>query len=241
METEHIVKGYDEELKNLDYMIAEMGGLVEAQLHAAVGALLKFDRAKAEDVVKLDKRIDELESEIDHFAIKLIALRQPMADDLRTIIASLKISNNLERIGDYAKNIAKRSITLSQTELLPGPMGVIRSMVDIVEDMIRAVLDSYVGRDQAKADNVRLRDEQVDQLHTGIFRELITYMMEDPRNITACTHLMFIAKNIERMGDHTTNIAEYVHFIVVGEMPADERPKDDKTSSTGVLVSSDEI
>jgi len=231
MDTDHIVKEYDEELKKLDHLVAEMGGLVESQLAASIDALVKFDLDKANTIIKADKKIDQLEIEIDEFAIKLIALRQPMADDLRAIITSLKISNNLERIGDYAKNIAKRSITLSKTTILPGPSGVIRSMSDIVQSMIRNVLDAYVARDAGRADDVRLRDEQVDQLHSGIFRELLTYMMENPRNITTCTHLLFIAKNIERMGDHTTNIAEYVRFMVTGKMPEDERPKDDQTAS----------
>lgn len=236
MSTRHIVREYDEELKQLDRHIAEMGELVEAQLAASVGALIKFESKKATDIIDGDKKIDELEHEIDNFAIKLIALRQPMADDLRVIIASLKISNNLERIGDYSKNIARRSITLSESSILPETYGVIRSMSDIVQEMIRDVLDAYVNRNADLADDVCRRDERVDQLYTSIFRELLTYMMEDPRQITTCTHLMFIAKNIERMGDHVTNIAEYVHFMVKGEMPKDERPKDDQTASTTVTL-----
>ncbi len=234
MDTKHIVKGYDEELKKLDRLIVEMGGLVEAQLRSSVDVLINFDSEKATKIIEADKQIDKLESEIDSLAIKLIALRQPMADDLRAIITSLKLSNNLERVGDYAKNMAKRSITLSQISILPIPSGIIRSMANIVQEMIHNVLNAYVKRDAVAADEVRQRDEQVDQLYSGVFRELLTYMMEDPGNITTCTHLMFIAKNIERMGDHVTNIAEYVHFMVIGEMPEDERPKDDQTTSTVV-------
>jgi len=232
METEHIVKSYDEELGKLDSMIAEMGGLAEAQLVDAIQALSTRDVELAERVVQADKRIDELESEIDNFTLRLLALRQPMAEDLRIVIAALKVSANLERIGDYAKNVAKRTVPLSQTPALGGACGTIARMGVLVQGMIKNVLDAYVSRDSKKADDVRLRDEEVDTMYTSLFRELLTYMMENPKNITPCTHLLFVAKNVERIGDHTTGIAEQVHFIVCGEKPEDERPKGDRSSLT---------
>lgn len=234
----HIVSEFDNELDSLNQMIAEMGGLVEAQLSAAIEVLLKYDPARAEKIIANDKKIDMLESRIDHFALKLIALRQPMADDLRLIISSLKISNDLERIGDYAKNMARRAGTLAQSGVLKDAAAVLRKMSDQVQEMIHDVLDAYISRDAVKAENVRARDEQVDQLYSVIFRDLLTHMMEDPRNISSSTHLLFIAKNIERMGDHTTNIAEYVSFLVTGEMPDDERPQGDETPDFAINAKS---
>jgi phosphate transport system protein len=241
MDTEHIVKSYDEDLRRLENMIAEMGGMAEMQLADAVEALVRFDTDAAAEIVKRDKRIDALEMEIDDFIIKLMALRQPLAEDLRNVITGLKISSNLERIGDYSKNIAKRTSTLSQSSMTPvlvkGPIGTISRMARIVQEMIKNVLDAYIARDADKADDVRAKDEEVDQLHSSLFRELLTYMMEDPRNITPCTHLMFVAKNVERMGDHVTGIAEQVHFMVHGALPDEERIKGDSTSSMMVELS----
>ncbi len=235
MEKEHIVKSYDEDLRRLEYLIAEMGGLAEMQLADAIAALVKFDGETAKEVIKKDKRIDALEMEIDDFVIKLMALRQPFAEDLRSVITGLKISSNLERIGDYSKNIAKRTTTLSKSTMLPtlanGPISTISRMAFIVQGMIKNVLDAYIARDADKADDVRAKDEEVDQLHSSLFRELLTYMMEDPRNITPCTHLIFVAKNVERMGDHVTGIAEQIHFMVHGTLPDEERPKGDSTST----------
>lgn len=232
METEHIVKSYDDELGKLDNMIAEMGGLAEAQLAAAIQAMANRDVELAERIIQEDKRIDEMENEIDNFTLRLFALRQPMAEDLRIVIAALKVSANLERIGDYAKNIAKRTVPLSQATVLGGARRTITRMGALVQGMIKNVLDAYVSRDSKKADDVRLRDEEVDTMYTSLFRELLTYMMEDPRSITSCTHLLFVAKNVERIGDHATSIAEQVHFIVRGERPEDERPKRDLSSLT---------
>ncbi len=232
METGHIVKGYDEDLGKLDHMIAEMGGLVETQLADAIDTLVKRDADRAMTIVKKDKQIDALESEIDAFAIKLLALRQPLAEDLRQIITALKVSSNLERIGDYAKNVAKRTVTLAKSPAMGDSSASVARMAAMVQGMIKNVLDAYIARDSDRADDVRLRDEEVDQLHSSLFRELLTYMMEDTRNISACTHLLFVAKNIERMGDHVTSIAEQVHFMVQGEIPEDDRPKGDSSAFT---------
>lgn len=232
MDNEHIVHSYDAELNQLQNMIAEMGGLAEMQLARAIAALVKYDADAANDIVEKDRRIDALEDDIDELAVRLIAKRQPMAGDLRTIITGLKVSANLERIGDYAKNIAKRTVTISSATGLRGPITTIARMAVLVQGMIKNVLDAYIAHDADKADDVRARDQEVDQIHSGLFRELLTYMMEDPRNITPCTHLLFIAKNIERVGDHVTSVAEQVHYMVHGELPLGERPKQDLSSFT---------
>ncbi len=230
MDSEHIVKSFDEDLEQLDHMIAEMGGLCETQLSEAVDALVRRDPELAEKVVAGDKKIDALEQDIDAFAVRLLALRQPVAEDLRMVIAALKVSGNLERVGDYAKNVAKRAITISQGERIGSGDSTIARMARIVQGMIKNVLDAYVARDAELAHDVRLRDEEVDQLHSSLFRELLTYMMEDPRNITTCTHLLFIAKNVERIGDHITSVAEQTIFRVSGVAPEEERPKGDSSS-----------
>ncbi len=231
MVQDHIVKSFDEELEKLDNVIAQMGGLAEAQLADSIEALVKRDSEKAARVAAADERIDELERKVDILAVRLLALRQPVADDLRIVISALKISGLLERIGDYAKNVAKRTIALSQTPPMGATQTVAR-MGGVVQEMVKHVLDAYIGRDSEKAEDVRRRDAEVDALHTSLFRELLTYMMEDSRNISACTHLLFVAKNIERIGDHATNIAEAVHFMVHGESPDDERLKGDTSSFT---------
>ena len=232
MEQEHIVKSYDDDLSRLDNLIAEMGGLCEAQLSEAIEALTKSDQEIAERVVLDDKKIDALEVEIDAHAVKLLALRQPMAEDLRIIISALKVSGNLERVGDYAKNIAKRAITIAKSRNHGLNASMIVRMANIVQPMIKNALDAYISRDAELANDVRLRDEDVDQLHSSFFREQLTYMMEDPRTITTCTHLLFVAKNVERIGDHITSIAEQIMFSVDGMVPETERPKKDLTSST---------
>lgn len=234
MESEHIVKSYDEDLGHIDNAVAEMGGLVETQLADAIAALVRRDIELAERVIDADKRVDSMEAEADAFAVKLLALRQPMAEDLRSVITALKITHSLERIGDYAKNIATRTIPLERMPTIGGTANTIARMARIAQGMINDVLDAYIGRDARKAADVRERDQEVDQLHTSLFRELLTYMMEDPRNITACTHLLFVAKNIERIGDHTTGIAEQVQFLVEGKLPEEDRPKNDQASVTVV-------
>ncbi len=232
MESDHIVKAFDDELGQLDNIIAEMGGLAEAQLAAALQVLASRDAEAARTVIAGDQRIDALEAEVDGAVIRLLALRQPKADDLRLVIAALKTAGELERIGDYAKNVAKRTLALARDGATTGTVPSIVRMGTLVQGMIKNVLDAYIGRDSARADDVRARDEEVDQMHTSLFRELLTYMMEDPRLISASTHLLFIAKNVERIGDHATNIAEHVHFMVDGQRPDDERAKDDRSSFT---------
>lgn len=226
MQHEHTVKSFDDELKQLDSMIAEMGGMAEANLAGAVDAMVRRDTESALVIKKADKKIDALEIEIDDHAVRILALRQPMADDLRAVIVALKTAAVIERIGDFAKNIAKRTQALSQCPNL-GAAKTIKRMAGMAQNMMTDVLDAYVTRDADKADEVRLRDEELDSLYTSLFRELLTYMMENPKNITASTHLMFAAKNIERIGDHATNIAENVHFLVHGQMPEEPRPKGD--------------
>ncbi len=234
MNQEHIMRVYDEELSRLDQLIAEMGGLAESQLADAVEAMMRRDGELARKVADRDQRIDALEREVDALTMRVLALRQPMAEDLRAVIAALKTASNLERIGDYTRNIAKRTLALAQLRPIGSASHTIARMAVLVQGMIKNVLDAYVERDAALADDVRLRDKEVDQLHTSLFRELLTYMMEDPRHITTCTHLLFIAKNIERVGDHVTNIAEHVHLMVCGEPPDPDRPKGDRSSITVV-------
>lgn len=232
MDKEHIVRSFDSELNELTHIIAQMGGLAEDQLANAIKALVRRDADLAAKVIVQDARIDELELEADDQALRLLALRQPKAVDLRAVLTSLKTATELERIGDYAKNVAKRTATVVAAPPVGGAAGSLGRMASVVQGMISNVLDAYINRDAAKAEDVRARDAEVDQLHTSLFRELVTYMMEDPRNITACTHLLFIAKNIERIGDHATNIAEYVLFLVAGKLPSDDRLKNDLSSST---------
>lgn len=231
MEHRHIVKAYDKELEALKKHLLEMGGLSESLLEQSLEVLVKHNPARAKKLVEKDKKIDQLEAEVAGKAIKLIALRQPMAEDLRVIITALKVSANLERMGDYAKNISARVITLSKNPALLGTAKSIAAMGGMVKGMIHDVLDSFVERDVEKAMAVIEADRDVDRTYTGLFREILTYMMEDPRNISLGTHLLFIAKNVERIGDHATNIAEQVHFMIEGAYPADERPKGDESAS----------
>jgi len=229
MNNDHIVRSYDSDLNHLNDLIARMGGLAEKQLADAVQSVFKRDTELAKNTVESDVRIDDLEFEIDELVVKMLALRQPLADDLREVITALKISSDLERVGDYAANIAKRVSALSQVPLVK-PAHVIPRMGALAQAQIRRVLDAYAQRDADKAVEVRNADEEVDEMYTSLFRELLTYMMEDPRHITACTHLLFVAKNIERIGDHATNIAEYIYFLVHGTSLANERPKGDTST-----------
>ncbi|AVM74147.1 phosphate signaling complex protein PhoU [Magnetospirillum gryphiswaldense] len=222
--SDHTVKSYDEELAHLTNIIARMGGMAEAQFASALQALSKRDSDLAARVVAGDTRVDELEHEVQQFTVRLLALRQPVASDLRHIVAALKIGSELERVADYAANVAKRSLVLNQLPPVK-PVAAVLHLAHLVQEILKDILDAYIERDVEKAIRVWNRDEEVDDLYTGLFRELITYMMEDPRTITACTHLMFMAKNIERIGDHATNIAETLHFLVVGTPIKGERPK----------------
>lgn len=228
MGSEHTVKSFDEELRRLDNLVAEMGGLAEVQLQGALEALTRRDVEKAADIVANDRRLDQLEAEIDQHTIAMLARRQPMAKDLREIVGALKTASMIERIGDYAKNVAKRIAAIAETPPVPSAQTVVR-LGGLAQQMVKDVLDSYLSRDVEQAKGVRARDRELDALYTSIFRELLTYMMEDVRNISACTHLLFVAKHIERIGDHATNIAEIVQFLVTGEMPADERPRQDES------------
>jgi phosphate transport system protein len=229
MPAEHIVKSYDEELSRLNNMIVEMGGLAEAQLSAAIDAVAKRDSELAAGVVEGDVQVDELQREIDNLAIRLLALRQPMARDLREIFAATKIGADLERICDYAANVAKRSIALAQTPPIQ-PVHALPRMGTLALALVKDVIDAYVERDADKALDVWRRDEELDEMYSSLFREFLTYMMEDPRNIGACTHLLFMAKNIERIGDHATNIAEDLYYLVHGTPLTEVRPKGDKSS-----------
>jgi len=224
VDAQHIVRSYDEELKDLNDTIAEMGGLTEAQIVRAIEALVTRKPELAEAVVEQDEAVDELNHRVDIKATRLLALRQPMALDLRNVVAALKIASDLERIADYASNIARRSIALSDVAPVR-PVHSIPRMSRLVEQMIKDVLDAYVERDAAKAMAVWASDREVDEMYTSLFRELLTYMMEDPRRITPCTHLLFIAKHIERMGDHVTNVAETIHFLVHGTRMREARPR----------------
>ena len=236
----HIVQSYEHELQTLGSKVLEMGGLAERLLSDAVTALVSRDTELASRVITADTRVDQLESEVENQAILMIARRQPMAIDLRQIVAAIRIASDLERIGDMAKNIAKRA-TVIGSERQPQKVAVgVEHMAEIALDQLKDVLDSYVSKDKDKALEVRARDEEIDALYTSLFRELLTYMMEDPRNITMCTHLLFCAKNIERVGDHATNIAENVYYLVTGQSLREERPKGDRSSFTAVPYPSDE-
>lgn len=230
MTTDHIVKAFDQDLKRIDAIIAEMGGLAEAQFAAAIEAMLRRDVEHAERIIAADERIDDLEKELDRGVIKLIALRQPMADDLRMLVAALRIGGAIERIGDYARNIAKRTLVLAQAPSV-APAETVARLGRLVLEMLRNALDAYLSRDAARAYDVRRSDQDADAMYTGLFRELLTYMMEDPRNITACTHLLFAAKNVERIGDHVTTIAENVIYLVSGDVPANRRLKADESGA----------
>ena len=234
MVSEHILKNYDEELSRLTNSLTAMGGLAESQLAASLQALVRRDSELAADVVANDARVDQLEREVEAQAIRLLALRQPMARDLREIVSSLKIASDLERICDYAANVAKRSIALNQAPAVKPAFAVPR-MGKAAQKQVKDVLDAYVQRDPKKALDVWRADEELDELYTSLFRELLTYMMEDPRSITAGTHLLFMAKNIERIGDHTTNIAETIYYLVNGTPLTETRQKRDRSSSSVVL------
>jgi phosphate transport system protein len=227
--TDHIVKSFDEDLKRLNNVIAEMGGLAEAQLTRAVESLVRRNTELATQVVQDDKRIDVLETEVGQMTVRMLALRQPMAQDLREVVAAIKIASDIERIGDYAKNIAKRAIVLSAHAPLK-PVTSIPRMSQLALHIIKDVLDAYIEKDAEGARAAWRRDEEVDEMYNSVFREMLTYMMEDPRNIGPCTHLLFIAKNIEGIGDHATNVAEIVYYLVHGRSLDEERPKGDTTN-----------
>lgn len=229
MQNDHIVKSYDEDLRKLRDMTARMGGLAERQVADATRALVRRDTGLAAEVVQRDVQLDALEREIEAFCVRLIALRQPMAADLRVIIGAMKASNDLERIGDYAANGAKRSMVLASLPSF-GSLNGFERMAHLVQENLKAAMDAFVNDDAEAARRVWEADEPVDAIYNGIFREMLTFMMEDPRNITAATHLLFIAKNLERIGDHTTNIAERIYYAVRGDSLPEDRPKADQSA-----------
>ncbi|MEY3081137.1 MAG: phosphate signaling complex protein PhoU [Pseudomonadota bacterium] len=233
--SEHIVKSYDEDLSQLKTMLAQMGGLVEQQLDDAIDALTRRDTALADRVIQNDERVDVLEHQIEEKAILTIARRQPVARDLREIMVAIRVASDLERIGDLAKNTAKRTHAMSD-QLPRKLMAGVTRMGRLAQVELKNILDAYSRTDAEMAMEVWRSDEELDALYNSIFRELLTYMMEDPRNISLCTHLLFGAKNMERIGDHATNIAENIYYLVQGKPLSEERPKKDVTSAMRVDI-----
>ena len=231
-ETKHIVSSFEADMQRLRDMIAAMGGLVEQAVAEAATALLDHDPGIAVRVVANDLKIDAQEREVEKFAVTLLALRQPLADDLRQVVSALKITTDLERIGDYAANIAKRSLVINRVAQ-SFALSSIGQMLVLAQQNLKTTIDAVSEADPQKAVAVWRADQAVDDLYNTIFRELITYMMEDPRNITACTHLLFIAKNVERIGDHATNMAELTYYAITGQSLPEFRPKGDQTSLYG--------
>ena len=230
MQDKHIVTSFDNDLERIQAYIMKMGGLVEASISDAADSFLLRDVELADKVRARDANIDELEALINDDAARVLALRAPTAIDLRLILSVIKVSANLERIGDYSKNMAKRTSVLLQMREIDNASSSLRRLAKEVELMLKDALDAYIQRDPERALEVINKDKDVDQMYNGLFRQFLTFMMEDPRNITACMHLHFIAKNIERMGDHVTSIAEQVVFLTTGERPSEPREKEDRTS-----------
>jgi phosphate transport system protein len=231
MNSAHILTAFDRDLESAQALVVRMGGLVEAALLDAAEALEARDEDLAQRVRQGDATIDALEDQINSECARLIALRGPTAGDLRTVLTVMKIAAALERAGDYAKNLAKRAVVLAQMPQVPGAAGSIRRLAKAVVQMLADALDAYIRRDVKLAEDVRMRDLDIDQMYNSIFREFLTHMMEDPRNIGPCMHLHFIAKNIERVGDHATSVAEQVIYLVTGALPEEARPKVDSTGA----------
>jgi phosphate transport system protein len=225
LSSEHTIRAYDEELEALTAELSRMGGLAEVEVADSIRAIARRDVAIAQSVIGRDARLDEIEADIERRAIRLIALRQPVADDLRRTVAALKISMNLERCGDLAKNIAKRALVIAESDPLTPLTRSIERMGELVTARLKDVLDAFAARDLDRARAVWQRDQEVDEHYDAIFRELLTYMMGDPRTIASCAHLLFVAKNLERIGDHATNIAEILTYEITGEHFPDARPK----------------
>ena len=223
---EHIVTSYEDELTGLAASISEMGGLVEAAVADATRALLKLDHALAREVIAQDKRVDEMHRQIDDTAVSMIARRQPMAKDLRAIITAIHVAGDLERVGDMAKTISRRTLQIEGLSLTPKFYNGVKHMSDLILRQLKAALDSYSARDGQAAVEVCNSDEEIDALYTSLFRELLTYMMEDPRNITQCTHLLFCSKSLERVGDHATNIAEAAFYLDTGHQMSAVSPEE---------------
>ncbi len=233
----HIASAFDRDLEAIQAQILKMGGLVEVAIHDAALSLETRDEELADKVRAGDKAIDALEELLNEEAARVIALRAPTARDLRVVLSVMRMASNLERIGDLSKNMAKRTAVLSQLAQIDGSATALRRMSRDVEHMLKDALDAYIRRDEALARDVIERDRDVDQMYNTLFREFLTFMLEDPRNITSCMHLHFIAKNVERMGDHVTAIAEQVIFLATGTMPKEDRIKEDRTSTDPALSS----
>ena len=230
MTDQHIASAYDRDLEGIQALIVKMGGLVEAAILDGARSLETRDVELAEKVRNADKAIDDLEELVNDEAARTIALRAPVSKDLRIVLSTLKLAGSLERVGDYAKNIAKRTSVLAELRNISGTDVTLRRMAREVQGMLKDTLDAFIQRDDALARDVVLRDQDVDQMYNALFREFLTFMLEDPRNITACMHLHFIAKNIERMGDLVTNMAEQVIYVTTGARPTEARPKADTTA-----------
>ncbi|MBN8551392.1 MAG: phosphate signaling complex protein PhoU [Caulobacterales bacterium] len=226
---QHTVRAYGDELNQITADVARMGGLAEAQIADAIEAVARRDEALAQEVIARDAKLDELQREIERKAIRLIALRQPVATDLRRTVAAMKIATDLERTGDLARSVAKRSLSLADAEPLAPLTRSIERMGKLVAKRMKAVLDAYTSAEVAGALDVWSHDDDVDEHYNALFRELLTYMMADPRTITSCAHLLFMAKNLERIGDHATNIAEMIHFEVTGDELELSRPRQGST------------
>jgi phosphate transport system protein len=236
MASSHIYSVFDEELKFLMRRISEMGGLAEQMVAESVRSLVNSDAALAQKVISDDVVMDAMEKEIGEKAVVTIAKRQPVASDLREIIGALRIASDLERVGDLGKSNCKRVVAIQATGVPRALARGLEHLSDLALAQLKEVLDVYTTRSAEKAKSIRDRDEEIDAIYTSLFRELLTYMMEDPRNITSCTHLLFCAKNIERIGDHATNIAETIYYMTTGAVPEGERPKEDLTSSVGAIT-----
>ncbi len=213
---EHIVSSYEDELTNLNKSISEMGGMVEQAITQSAIALLRLDHKQAQDVRLFDKKIDEMQQSINDAAVSIIARRQPMAADLRMVVTAIQVANDLERTGDMAKQLAKRAMQIEALGLAPKFYNGVKHMKELVARQLKSAIDAYLSRDSAAAVEVCNRDDEVDAMYNSLFRELLTYMMEDPRNITQCTHLLFCTKSLERVGDHATNIAEAAYYLETG-------------------------
>ncbi len=236
MGSTHIYSAFDEELKFLMRRISEMGGLAEQMVAESVRALVNSDAALAQKIISDDVLMDAMEREIGDKAVVTIAKRQPVAADLREIIGALRIASDLERVGDLGKSNSKRVVAIQATGVPRKLARGLEHLSDLALAQLKEVLDVYTTRSAEKAKSIRDRDEEIDAIYTSLFRELLTYMMEDPRNITSCTHLLFCAKNIERIGDHATNIAETIYYMTTGAQPEGERPKEDQTASVGAIA-----
>ncbi len=223
---EHIVTSYEDELTNLNKSISEMGGMVEQAITEGAMALLKLDHAQARNVRTFDAQIDQMQQRINDSVVSIIARRQPMAADLRMVVTAIQVANDLERTGDMAKQLAKRTLQLENLGLAPKFYNGVKHMKDLVSRQLQAALDAYLTRDSKAAVEVCNHDDEIDAIYNSLFRELLTYMMEDPRNITQCTHLLFCAKSLERVGDHATNIAEAAYYLETGHhLGADEQQR----------------